>query len=573
MIDPTFDESTGAAPADDALAVFEASHLSDVRRSVKARVWRRRSAIGAPVLLIAGASFLLVNPLVNAPAPETDIGIDVAAAPEVTEGDVSLDGPSDSTDGSNASAAGAISTEITLQGLNIDPEDLSVVTNQEPERELTIEPTPTATPEPRPVVGNAGEAEAAEDAEAVDDAESTELSATPSADDEPVLSSPEEASDELSPDGDTQEPTAELPSASTVDTSVDSDAGVAPSADDPTADAAVALEPTPSGVVVPDGSIVAEVIPPTMTDAADDASAAAVTGSPEDGSAPGQSDTADASAAAGAEPVLPADPTIDIVPEGEPGAVESDGSLGAAAPAADAVSGEAGTNVPEVSAAPDTDSALPADSATTEDAAGRSEEVVVAADGDETAADPAVADAPAADEVPADTATGTEAPADESSADSTDAAPVEAATADDTATDADAVEVVPDDPVAGPNQPANVQFVAKSFNGLTVELVLLVTDPDGWTAGACGTSMVWGDGSATGSPCAIDCVRSPADGSQPPGVAQELTFVHTFAGFDDPTLVTPQFSIFTGLECYGDVVSRKLQPSLIVSADSVTLAG
>lgn len=81
-------------------------------------------------------------------------------------------------------------------------------------------------------------------------------------------------------------------------------------------------------------------------------------------------------------------------------------------------------------------------------------------------------------------------------------------------------------------------------NPLTVTLRLRVVDPDGSVAGACGTSINWSDGNATGDVCDIGC-SSEAGG----GVDETLTFEHTY---DRPGIVQVLATVYTGAECYGN---------------------
>jgi|GEM_PF-6043898 len=124
------------------------------------------------------------------------------------------------------------------------------------------------------------------------------------------------------------------------------------------------------------------------------------------------------------------------------------------------------------------------------------------------------------------------------------------------------------------NQPVSVEFASMVIDGSSVEIVLQVSDVDGWSVGACGTSMNWGDGSSSGSMCAQDCSVAPdaaKNGSTvAPGVRGEIRFSHTYEATEG--VVTPLFTIFTGHECFGDAFYGELNPSLVLSPEGIAFA-
>jgi len=589
MSDPNVDRSASDAHGD-----FDAAHLSTVRRSVKAKVWRRRSAVGGPVLLIAGASFLLVNPLVNASGPGEDpTTIEVATAPEVREGDVSLLGPSDNADESDASP-NFISVEIALDpGLSIAAEDIPEVTDQEPESDVTVEPPPTAAPE----ASESSEATVDRRRPAAADPEPGDGSATPRVDDEPVLSAPDQASEAAEaalPDGDAEEPTAQLSPAVPVTTvpvttvpvttSEDSNAGVASHANDNTS-----ADPTNDVGSPAPAAPVDQTASSTATNEANADQGAASFASTEsdggpEGAAPGDAD-APVPPTSAADATSAADKTLEDA-TGDVGVIEDT--------SANDTRTEPDNNVAETAPVED-DEDGPAEIAPAEDGA--------AEDGAESdvgtpSENPAESESSVGSENPAQSESSAEPESSaksESSAESESSAdngqaPIEDASdggsadsettagAADEPTDADVVVAsgseapIDEAPFVVENHPVQVEFVRGSVVGLTVEITLLVTDRDGWTAGACGTAMVWGDGTRDADACVFDgCLQSSPDGGPPPGVVGEFTFTHTFSPVAEPTLMTPQFSIFTGLECYGDVAHGQVT-QLLVSSDSVALA-
>jgi len=124
--------------------------------------------------------------------------------------------------------------------------------------------------------------------------------------------------------------------------------------------------------------------------------------------------------------------------------------------------------------------------------------------------------------------------------------------------------------VVAENTPISVEFAEMIIDGSSLEIVLQVSDIDGWTIGACGTSMNWGDGTSTGSLCAPDCSAVDPAGQPAPGAAGQLRFTHTYEATEG--VVTPLFTIRTGYECYGDAFFGELSPSLILTPNGIALA-
>jgi len=262
-------------------------------------------------------------------------------------------------------------------------------------------------------------------------------------------------------------------------------------------------------------------------------------------------------------------------------------------PTDEPTSAPAQTQGPEGASAPGTDGVAP--SAEDEPALEESPDPVPAAAGasdldssdapDTTAGDPEETETDAASDAPVDTEdtedgeVGEAAEAlDGAESETPDAAdagdPADAETTDTGEAEANPEEApaIPEEAPAVPaaNMPVVVEFASMVIDGFSVEIVLQVNDPDGWSIGACGTSMNWGDGNSSGSLCSADCAVAGSGEAKGPGTSGEIRFTHTYDATEG--VVTPLFTIFTGHECFGDAFYGELNPSLVLSPDGISFA-
>lgn len=105
-----------------------------------------------------------------------------------------------------------------------------------------------------------------------------------------------------------------------------------------------------------------------------------------------------------------------------------------------------------------------------------------------------------------------------------------------------------------------VLSAAAQVSGFEIIIDIGVIDGDGYSIGACGTTVNWGDGMAQDSACDPSCTA--VDSSAPAaGVDGQLQFSHVYEVRN--VQVTPFITVFTGLECYGDSSTVTFGPLLI----------
>lgn len=140
--------------------------------------------------------------------------------------------------------------------------------------------------------------------------------------------------------------------------------------------------------------------------------------------------------------------------------------------------------------------------------------------------------------------------------------------------DADGNEVTPtptpiadtaDEVVEVPEPQPVVLEVAATVEGFSITIDIGVIDGDGYSIGACGTTVNWGDGSSHLSTCDPSCV--PVDSALPGGgVEGQLSFSHEYEV--SGVQVAPYITVFTGLECYGDSSTITFGP-LVITEDGI----
>jgi len=103
-------------------------------------------------------------------------------------------------------------------------------------------------------------------------------------------------------------------------------------------------------------------------------------------------------------------------------------------------------------------------------------------------------------------------------------------------------------------------------SGFEIVIFISVLDGDGYSIGACGTTVNWGDGIAQDSACDPSCLA--VDSSAPAaGVDGQLQFSHVYEVRN--VQVAPYITVFTGLECYGDSSTVTFGPLLITDTEIV----
>jgi len=169
---------------------------------------------------------------------------------------------------------------------------------------------------------------------------------------------------------------------------------------------------------------------------------------------------------------------------------------------------------------------------------------------------------------------GAEPAAEASDADADDA-PADVVDGDDPEGDGELVIIDVNGDIISPDAVATatpapqpvVLGASAEVSGFEITIFISVLDGDGYSIGACGTTVNWGDGFAQDSACDPSCVA--VDSSAPAsGVDGQLTFTHVYEVRN--VQLAPYFTVFTGLECYGDSATVTVGPLLITDDGILT---